>query len=192
MIEAGYIGRKGKGGFYRRVEQAGSYAIEAIDLKSGDYRPRRRPPKEAARSWDCARFSSTDERANRYAWRVLSEMLRYAAVSSSISPTICSRVDEAMRLGYNWRHGPFEMIDALGTGLVRRPPARRRPRRAGTAREGRRSPPLPRHGWTGCRPVRRRRLCRRAAACGRASSRRSSPPRQAGRKQRLRQPMGSR
>jgi 3-hydroxyacyl-CoA dehydrogenase len=116
MIESGHIGRKGKGGFYRRVEQAGASAIEAIDLRSGDYRPRRRPPKEGGQKLGLRAFLEQDERANRYARRVLSETLRYAAdVVFDIADHLLA-VDEAMRLGYNWRQGPFEMIDALGTG----------------------------------------------------------------------------
>ena len=50
----------------------------------------------------------------RFAWRVLARTLSYAA---SLLPEVGTRivpVDEAMKLGYNWTRGPFEMIDALG------------------------------------------------------------------------------
>ena len=60
-----------------------------------------------------------------YAWAVLSDTLSYAA---SLVPAIAdgiAAVDEAMRKGYNWLHGPGEMIDKLGRGLVH-PQARRR------------------------------------------------------------------
>jgi len=114
MIESGRTGRKGRGGFYRRVEQAGQPVIEAIDLASGDYRPLRRPPKDGGPRLGLRQFLENPERANRYAWRVLSETLRYAAdVAFDIADHLLA-VDEAMRLGYNWRQGPFEMIDALG------------------------------------------------------------------------------
>jgi 3-hydroxyacyl-CoA dehydrogenase len=79
MIESGHIGRKGRGGFYRRVEQAGGSAIEAIDLRTGEYRPRRRPPKETAQKLGLRAFLEQEERASRYAWRVLSRTLCYAA-----------------------------------------------------------------------------------------------------------------
>ena len=52
--------------------------------------------------------------AGPYAWAVLSDTLSYAA---SLVPAIAdgiATVDEAMRKGYNWKHGPFEMIDKLG------------------------------------------------------------------------------
>ncbi|MGH6928677.1 MAG: 3-hydroxyacyl-CoA dehydrogenase family protein, partial [Dongiaceae bacterium] len=132
MIESGHTGRKGKGGFYRRVEQAGQSVIEAIDLRSGDYRPRRRPPKDGGPRLGLSQFLEQPERANRYAWRVLSETLRYAAEVLFDIADHPVAVDEAMRLGYNWRQGPFEMIDALGTGWF-----------AGRLRaEGRPVPPL--------------------------------------------------
>jgi 3-hydroxyacyl-CoA dehydrogenase len=116
MIEDGRTGRKGQGGFYRRREQAGQSVREALDLASGDYRPLRRPPKESDRRPELRMFLEHPERANRYAWRVLSRTLRYAAdVAFDVADHLLA-VDEAMRLGYNWRQGPFEMIDALGAG----------------------------------------------------------------------------
>src|SRR5688500_1101433 len=57
---------------------------------------------------------TTDDEGGRYAWKVLSQTLAYAA---SLVPEIADSiadVDEAMRLGYNWKYGPFEMIDQLG------------------------------------------------------------------------------
>ena len=56
----------------------------------------------------------THPEAGAYAWAVLSDTLCYAA---SLVPAIAdgiAAVDEAMRKGYNWKHGPFEMIDKLG------------------------------------------------------------------------------
>jgi 3-hydroxyacyl-CoA dehydrogenase len=118
MIETGRTGRKGKGGFYRRVEQKGQPVIEAIDLKTGEYRPLRRSPKDSAPKLELRTFLELPDRANRYAWRALSETLRYAAeIVFDIADHLLA-VDEAMRLGYNWRQGPFEMIDSLGTDWV--------------------------------------------------------------------------
>ena len=39
MIEDGYTGRKGKGGFYRMNKESGQKILEAVNLKSGDYSP---------------------------------------------------------------------------------------------------------------------------------------------------------
>ena len=49
-----------------------------------------------------------------YAWRMLSQTLRYAA---SLVPEIADSVvdvDNAMKLGYAWKFGPFELIDENG------------------------------------------------------------------------------
>jgi 3-hydroxyacyl-CoA dehydrogenase len=117
MIEDGYIGRKGKGGFYR-LQRSGSKRVkEAIDLATGDYREADRPRLAcvaAAREGGLRALVTQDERASRYAWRVLAKTLGYAA---SLVPEIADdvvAVDAAMRLGYNWRYGPFELIDRLG------------------------------------------------------------------------------
>jgi 3-hydroxyacyl-CoA dehydrogenase len=114
MIESGRTGRKGKGGFYRRVERGGPPVREAIDLATGDYRPMRRPPKDGGPKLELRQLLEQSDRPNRYAWRVLSQTLSYAAeVVFEIADHLLA-VDEAMRLGYNWRQGPFEMIDTLG------------------------------------------------------------------------------
>jgi len=116
MIEDGRTGRKGKGGFYRRIEQAGRSVMEALDLTGGGYRPLHRAPREAGPQPGPREFYEQPDRANRYAWRVMSRTLRYAAeIAFDVADHLLA-IDEAMRLGYNWRHGPFEMIDALGSG----------------------------------------------------------------------------
>ena len=54
------------------------------------------------------------DRGSRYAWRVMAGTLSYAA---ALVPEICDSIaemDEAMRLGYNWKYGPFELIDRIG------------------------------------------------------------------------------
>ncbi len=56
-----------------------------------------------------------DSPTGRFAAHVVSKTLSYAAalvpdVSEQLLP-----IDEAMKLGFNWTHGPFEMIDQLGT-----------------------------------------------------------------------------
>jgi 3-hydroxyacyl-CoA dehydrogenase len=113
MVADGLIGRKGKGGFYRRVARDGEALVEAIDLKTGAYRPRRRPRAETDVRSLRARLEPTD-RAGRYAWQVLSATLCYAAEVAFAIADHLHAVDEAMRLGYNWSRGPFALLDALG------------------------------------------------------------------------------
>lgn len=119
MIAAGYTGRKGKGGFYaldaNRKKQTLILDADQFDAASS-YRPSEKASPAAA---DMGKKGlktvvTYDDDAGKYAWNVLSQTLWYAA---SLIPEIADTVhdiDEAMRLGYNWKRGPFEMIDELG------------------------------------------------------------------------------
>ncbi len=124
MIADGYTGRKGKGGFYRLNKQGEKKIKEVIDLKTGEYHVQGKKVElasvDAGKSGLQALVSHGDI-GGQYAWSVLSGTLHYAA---SLIPEIAddiTAVDSAMRMGYNWKFGPFEMIDKLGVaGLVRR------------------------------------------------------------------------
>ena len=117
MIASGFIGRKGKGGFYRLNRANGGKAKESIDLVSGDYRPeeRREFPEFAKASKNLPAFLSAPDKLSRYGWRVLAQTLTYAASLVPDAAETIDAIDEAMRLGYNWQWGPFELIDKLGT-----------------------------------------------------------------------------
>jgi len=115
LIAEGYTGRKGKGGFYRLNRDKGKLK-EAIDLATGAFRPARKPQieaiEESGRSLN--RLLEHDSAHGRYAWRVLGPTLAYAAALAGDAADEISSIDEAMRLGYNWKFGPFELIDQLG------------------------------------------------------------------------------
>jgi 3-hydroxyacyl-CoA dehydrogenase len=118
MIAEGYTGRKGKGGFYRLNTEGGKKVKESIDLTTGNYATSERARLESA---DAAKgglqvLVSHPDKGGRYAWRVLSRLLSYAA---SLVPEIADdilAVDLGMKSGYNWKRGPFEMIDQMGAG----------------------------------------------------------------------------
>jgi 3-hydroxyacyl-CoA dehydrogenase len=124
MIESGLTGRKGKGGFYRIDKSRGEKVKQAIDLATGQYRDAEKPrlasleaAKDAAKGGGKGGLRTLVEhpdRGGRYAWRMLSSTLAYAA---SLVPAIADdvvAVDEAMRSGYAWERGPFELLDELG------------------------------------------------------------------------------
>lgn len=120
MIEQGYTGRKGKGGFYRINRAGGKKVKEAIDLASGDYAPVNENPSlgsiEAAKQGGLKALVQHADKGGRYAWYVLARALGYAAdLVGTIADDIVA-IDRAMVLGYNWKQGPFQLIDALGTG----------------------------------------------------------------------------
>ena len=117
MIKDGYTGRKGKGGFYRLRPSSKDKTKQALDLQTGDYYDAKRPKPagvKAARKGGPVALMEYNDKAGRYAWSVMAKTLAYAA---RLIPEIAddpASVDEAMRLGYNWKYGPFELIDRLG------------------------------------------------------------------------------
>jgi 3-hydroxyacyl-CoA dehydrogenase len=118
MISEGYTGRKGKGGFYRMTRSGANKVKEVIDLSTGDYRA---VTKVSLGSVDASKSGlrlmvSHQDRGGRFAWSVLSKVLAYTAeLVPEIARSIAD-VDLAMRSGFNWKRGPFEMIDQLGAG----------------------------------------------------------------------------
>ncbi len=117
MIADGYTGRKGKGGFYRLNTANGNKVKEVIDLQTGNYAPARRPKPVAALVSKKGGLRATldhDSAEGRYARSVLVSTLAYAV---ALVPEIADdpdAIDRAMCLGYNWKHGPFALIDQLG------------------------------------------------------------------------------
>ena len=118
MIENGYTGRKGRGGFYRLKPDTKEKIKEAVDLGSGEYRKAEKLKLEsvtAAKKGGLMALLEHSDKTGRYAWWVLSRTLSYAAqLVPEISDDIIG-IDDAMRLGYNWKFGPFELIDQLGS-----------------------------------------------------------------------------
>ena len=115
MIGQGYTGRKGKGGFYRINRDKGKQ-LEAIDLQTGEYRAKIKAsaPAGAAGKGDLRALVETKGKLGDYAWAVLSGTLAYAASLVPEASDDVLAIDDAMKLGYNWKAGPFEMIDKLG------------------------------------------------------------------------------
>ncbi len=120
MIADGYTGRKGKGGFYRMRKHGHARTKEAIDLVTGEYRPSQKPdlPEVKAAGRDLRALLTAPGKVGAYAFRVLAPTLAYAASLLPEAADSVVAVDEAMRLGYGWKHGPFELIDRLGTAWL--------------------------------------------------------------------------
>ena len=113
MIAEGYTGRKGKGGFYRLRKQQGKRVKESIDLVTGEYHPSVKPEAGAVPD-DLHELLSRKDPFGRFAWTVMAKTLTYAAgLIPEIADDIVA-IDTAMKLGFNWRYGPFEMLDRIG------------------------------------------------------------------------------
>ena len=113
LIETGYTGRKGKGGFYRINKSGTAKVMEAINLESGDYSESKKIDLKSDKV-DLKGLISRKDKYGEYAWSVISKIIKYA---SSLVPGITKEfndIDEAMRLGFNWAKGPFEMLEDIG------------------------------------------------------------------------------
>src|SRR6266404_4619877 len=128
MVRRGWLGDKTGQGFYKRVKGDGEKEILALDVHTMEYRPRQK-----------ARFASIEggkaiedtrqrlrallgpvlegqkgDKAQQFLWASISETCLYAARRvPEISDSVVD-VDRAMRWGFGWELGPFEVMDAIG------------------------------------------------------------------------------
>lgn len=113
QIKKGFTGNKGKGGFYREVDGK----KQALDLVTGNWRDRIDTIPELATLGENNGLTFLvrgNDVLNQYCWRVLAQILTYSA---SLIPDVTvspQDIDDAMKLGYNWVKGPFEMMDEIG------------------------------------------------------------------------------
>jgi len=113
LIETGYTGRKGKGGFYRMNKIDNKKILEAINLETGEYSTSQKVNLGSERM-DVKNLINRKDKYGEYAWSVISKIIKYA---SSLVPGITDKfndIDEAMRLGFNWTKGPFEILKEIG------------------------------------------------------------------------------
>ena len=113
LIETGYTGRKGKGGFYRVNKESGKKVLEALNLETGEYASSKKINIKSDKI-DLKNLINRKDKYGNYAWSVISEIIKYA---SSLVPNVTKEfndIDEAMRLGFNWAKGPFEMLEEIG------------------------------------------------------------------------------
>ena len=126
LIAEGFSGNKGKGGFYRSGRGAdGKREKSVLNLAAAaagklEWRPATKPeiPEVKDARKDIKKLLAANSKAGKYAWSVLGRVLAYAA---SLLPEIAGNIhdiDEAMRLGFTWKFGPFELIDKLGADWV--------------------------------------------------------------------------
>ncbi|WP_428079714.1 3-hydroxyacyl-CoA dehydrogenase NAD-binding domain-containing protein [Candidatus Pelagibacter sp.] len=113
LIDTGYTGRKGKGGFYRMNKSGNQKILEAINLETGEYTTSKKIDL-GVETVDINNLINRQDKYGEYAWEVISKIIKYA---SSLVPGITDKfndIDEAMRLGFNWSMGPFEMLKSIG------------------------------------------------------------------------------
>jgi len=117
QIEKGFIGNKGKGGFYK-FDDGRKYSL---DLNSGKWNATATQVPELSRRGEVDGISALiegDDKLSQFAWNVLARIFTYSAGLIPVVTRSPQDIDDAMKLGYNWVHGPFEMMDLLGTSLI--------------------------------------------------------------------------
>ena len=115
LIETGYTGRKGKGGFYRMNKSDGKKILEAINLETGEYHPSQKINLGMGDKIDINKLIQRKDKYGEYAKSILTKVIRYAAY---LIPDVSSKyidIDDALRLGFNWTVGPFEMLSNIDT-----------------------------------------------------------------------------
>src|SRR5580704_914577 len=130
MLERKWLGDKTKGGFYKKAKSTGQEDERlALDWKTLEYHPPKKPKFPAldmAKNVEqtAARLKmllgldgsgpQKNDRAGAFLWSALSDLWTYSANRiPEISDSIVE-IDRAMRLGFNWELGPFELWDAAG------------------------------------------------------------------------------
>jgi 3-hydroxyacyl-CoA dehydrogenase len=124
MLEKKMLGDKTGGGFYKKQKGAGDDERLGLDWKTLEYHPRQK-----------ARFASLDNAKNiddpaarirtliggpgknkdeQFLWSALSDLWTYSANRIPEISDGVVEIDRAMRLGFNWELGPFELWDAAG------------------------------------------------------------------------------
>jgi len=119
MVESGLLGNKTKKGFYTRDK---SKTIFALNYNTMEYEPIVKPKFssiEAGRNLPglAARLKNlvnAKDRAGTFAWKTLKRSLLYSARQLGIIADDIVSIDNALKWGFNWAMGPFEIWDAIG------------------------------------------------------------------------------
>src|SRR5262249_38762839 len=128
LVRRGWLGEKSGRGFYQRVKKGGDSEIFTLDAAKMEYRPRQKArfaSLEAARGIEDTRerlrallapmlAGQSGDRAQQFLWRAISRGCLYAARRVPEIADSPADVDRAMRWGFGWELGPFELWDTLG------------------------------------------------------------------------------
>ena len=128
MAKRGWLGDKTGQGFYKKVKGEGKQEILTLDVNTMEYRSRQKAKfasLEMGKAIEDTRErlralvgpvleGQNGDKAQQFLWRGLSETCLYAARRvPEISDNIVD-VDRALRWGFGWELGPFEIMDAVG------------------------------------------------------------------------------
>jgi len=114
MLKNGQLGRKSGGGFYKMIKSdSGEKSMQVFDLGDQSWRAMV-PTALDADHQELKSLIFTDDAEGKFAWDLMGSTLNY---SSYLVPDISDdivNVDRAMRWGFAWSKGPFELLDSIG------------------------------------------------------------------------------
>jgi len=123
MLNRKWLGDKTKGGFYKKQKGPDGEQRLALDWKTLEYRPVQKAKfasLEMAKNVDdlgerlAMLLAPSKDKANTFLWNVLSDLWTYAANRIGEIAGSGVEIDRAMKLGFNWEYGPFELWDIAG------------------------------------------------------------------------------
>src|SRR3984957_5510937 len=127
MLENKWLGDKAKQGFYKKEgkDAEGRDLRHVLDWQTLDYKPSMRPKFPAiemaknvesthARIAQLLHADATKDKAAAFYWPLLTELFTYSANRVPEIGDNMVEIDQAMKTGFNWELGPFEMFDAAG------------------------------------------------------------------------------
>lgn len=123
IVEKGLLGNKTKKGFYQVVkDEDGSKNILTLDLKTLDYTPQKKGRYESLKKARAIKdvgkrikfLVDQDDRAGALVWNSSRDLIVYAANRVPEIADDVVNIDRALKWGFNWEIGPFELWDALG------------------------------------------------------------------------------
>ncbi|MCC7416519.1 MAG: enoyl-CoA hydratase/isomerase family protein [Acidobacteria bacterium] len=126
LVERGWVGDKTGQGFYRKEKRGGETGILTLDPATMTYRPRQTPRlpslEAAAAIADVSErvrtlFAGQDKAGALLRTTLAPTLVHTAAVAPDIAHSI-DDVDRAMKWGFGWELGPFELFDAIGVREV--------------------------------------------------------------------------
>ncbi|MGZ7030211.1 MAG: 3-hydroxyacyl-CoA dehydrogenase NAD-binding domain-containing protein, partial [Terriglobales bacterium] len=131
MLERKWLGDKTNGGFYKKVKGAKGEEKLGLDWKTLEYRPRQKakfPALDMAKQIEdtpqrlrtllgmdnAGAGPQKGDKAGQFLWSVLADLWTYSANRIGEICDSLVEIDRAMRMGFNWEMGPFELWDAAG------------------------------------------------------------------------------
>lgn len=123
MVDNKWLGDKTKQGFYKKIKTAdGKSEIQSLNLSTLEYNTQKKTKFAVLETTkgidDLAQrlplLFNADDKAGKFYQAVLLNLFHYVSFRIPETADKINKIDEALKAGFGWEMGPFEMWDALG------------------------------------------------------------------------------